>query len=789
MAKAPANPAQEHDPAQLKAALEAVRSAARIDRASRAFEGLRWKPVIGAVEKLAKKGRLPEELIGALRAWQAAASPRDLTAEEREKLRLAEVVINDEGTPWGKFDAAFKVWERCKRVTTPLKEERALLDRLDALIRGGAPTPKPAESNIPVIPATDAVGLALMSDLNGLAGTRRAAWLALIRHALGLSATKPTQKWSAAAREFVQAVDNRDFAERLREWFACCGKPSPVRRPGFMREAMEPTLLNDASADLLKGLAWSVAAAGRVELAPALGALAESCFVKVPNHGKRNERVGNAAAAALAALARPEAGAELARLRTRVKHQSSRAAVDKAIGSLSESTGLSADDLAEMAVPLFGLDATVTGTRREQLGACAAELRVRGARSVALEWFGPGGKPVKAVPASVKADHAAALKRLRREAKDASAMLAASAVRIERLYLKDRSWPLTTWRERYLDHPLVGTLARRLIWVVGDTSVVCRDGRRFVDSAGRTVRPRAGDVVRLWHPMTARPEQVLAWRQWLGASGVVQPFKQAHREVYALTDAERQTRTYSNRFAAHVLRQHQLAALAQQRGWDYRLQGQFDSFNSPKLALPQHGLTAEFWVEPAEGDGMVSPAGINLYVTTDQVRFGRPLAEVPAIVFSEVMRDVDLFVGVCSVGNDPDWQPGDARGPYGDYWREFSFGELGASAQTRREVLAALLPRLTKIRDRATLSDRFLVVRGDLRTYKIHLGSGNILMEPIDQYLCIVPGRPDVEDALNTRLFLPFEGDTTLSVILSKAFLLADDTAIKDQSIVRQIKP
>jgi hypothetical protein len=78
------------------------------------------------------------------------------------------------------------------------------------------------------------------------------------------------------------------------------------------------------------------------------------------------------------------------------------------------------------------------------------------------------------------------------------------------------------------------------------------------------------------------------------------------------------------------------------------------------------------------------------------------------------------------------------------------------------------------------------VVRGKLRTYKIHLGSGNILMEPNDQYLCIVPARDPVS-AGSERLFLPFEGDATLSIVLSKAFLLAADDAITDPTIVRQI--
>ena len=80
-----------------------------------------------------------------------------------------------------------------------------------------------------------------------------------------------------------------------------------------------------------------------------------------------------------------------------------------------------------------------------------------------------------------------------------------------------------------------------------------------------------------------------------------------------------------------------------------------------------------------------------------------------------------------------------------------------------------------------------LVVRGDIRTYKIHLGSGNILMEPNDQYLCIVPSRGSGVMG-KEKLFVPFEGDQTLSIILSKAFLLAEDKKISDPSITRQIK-
>ena len=146
------------------------------------------------------------------------------------------------------------------------------------------------------------------------------------------------------------------------------------------------------------------------------------------------------------------------------------------------------------------------------------------------------------------------------------------------------------------------------------------------------------------------------------------------------------------------------------------------------------------------------------------------------------MRDVDLFVSVASIGNDPDWRDSGSDRRFFDYWERFAFGTLGATAETRRDVLTTLLPSLS-IASRCTLGDRFLVVKGDRRTYKIHLGSANIQMEPNNQYLCIVQDR----QSESARVRLPFEGDATLSIILSKAFMLAEDDKIKDASIRRQI--
>ncbi len=64
--------------------------------------------------------------------------------------------------------------------------------------------------------------------------------------------------------------------------------------------------------------------------------------------------------------------------------------------------------------------------------------------------------------------------------------------------------------------------------------------------------------------------------------------------------------------------------------------------------------------------------------------------------------------------------------------------------------------------------------------------SANVLMAPNDQYLCIVRGAGNWKSG--DKLYLPFEGDGTLALILSKAFLLAADDKITDTTILSQIK-
>jgi hypothetical protein len=716
-----------------------------------------------------------------------------------------------------------------------------------------------------------------INDLNNAAS--QDAWTKLLQECAKAKSPRPSAKWLKTVKGLLEDIGVSEFKRHLVTWLELIDKARVRPTLGSVWANIdEQKRMHEGNAIVLRGLLWVCSMIPDPELTRTVSRSAMSAYRKMRGIGPRAVKVGNAAVYALSKMGSLEAVGQLGILQAKVKFGTAQKEIEKAFRAAAADLKVPEDEIQEMAIPTYGL--TDVGIAEEKLGEFTARLRVTGTTSTELEWVKGDGKLQKGVPAVVKEKFAEELKELKAAAKDIERMLPAQRERIDTMFLQEKTWPVGVWRERYLDHPLVGVLARRLLWEFGAldssdqkarqeprTTETRQDGstdkrQALRAGAGTTearqdgstdrrqalrARPRTtgdsqigksalhtgiwhegnvvdldlreisldGDVtVRLWHPIGKEVEEVLAWREWLDTQQIQQPFKQAHREVYVLTEAERRTRVYSNRFAAHVLKQHQFNALCALRGWKNKLRLLVDAEYPPAtLHLPKWGLRAEFWIEGIGEDygTDTNESGVFLRVATDQVRFYRedavqrtahaggggyhpgyrgedaepvPLEEIPALVFSEVMRDVDMFVGVASVGNDPTWSDGGPNGQYRTYWGEVSFGALGGSAKTRKEVLERLVPRL-KIGKVCSFEERFLVVKGKLRSYKIHLGSGNILMTPNDQYLCIVPKQGVAEDG---KVLLPFEGDRTLSVILSKAFLLAEDDRIKDETITKQIK-
>jgi hypothetical protein len=630
--------------------------------------------------------------------------------------------------------------------------------------------------------AGDGWSKAVLSGLAGWDGDAASANL-LLRHLTAAAGGKPAGTWLRRAGQLAAEPGTRRLLRLLIEAVAAADvdlTPHP-----YVSYPVGRLLVSPHSGDVLRAACW---AAGTVEDSWVVPALREAALrtIKVTEKGGTVEsvKVPNACIHSLGVIATTEAIAGLQALQRGTRHSGYRARIGNALAAAAASAGLSLSQLAEQVVPDAGLD---TGSRRlVQAGPVTARIGLGDDLRVSIEWQTPRGWDPKAAPSPGVA--AQAKLAARGPVKEVKAAVAAECQRLEELVSCDRSWPLDEWRGRYLGHPVTGPVTRRLIWAFETggarlTGIPATDGTLRTNDGGRDLP--AATAVRLWHPLLAPAGEVRDWRDHIVRTGERQPFRQAFRETYPCTPAELQTRTYSNRFAGHVLRHRQAYALFKERAWAATFLGNVGENGSARRDFPDAALTAVFGysslnvAHSVHGNALCGTDRVFFHRTGDRARIPVPLQEVPVLVFTEAMRDVDLFISVASIGLDPHWAD-HGQDAYLGYWQEFSFGELTEIALVRRDALARLLPNL-KIATRLELTERFLRVRGRLHSYKIHLGSASILIEPDDRYLCIVPA------AGRTTVMLPF--DEVLTLILSKAHLLAADDKITDSTILSQLPP
>ncbi|MEU7010916.1 DUF4132 domain-containing protein [Streptomyces sp. NPDC046332] len=695
-------------------------------------------------------------------------------------------------------------------------ENATVRDVLDRLI--GPDVPDATGLPWALLNDEDAYGPRMRSEHPELLAAAGVA--AFLEHCAALGAARPTRKWQKTAGELLAAVDRGDALVRALLDGAAGQTEHLVVAPHPMGVHRERGLVGERNAAVVRGALWAAAGLPGTWVVPTVGAVALNAGTGTGGSGGicRNARLAAAGVAFLGACEdgrAADAVQYLGRLKGKVRNRTVLKAIDKALEAVAGRAGLTPSMLRERGTPTHGLDGR--GMREEPLGEYTAVLSVQEPGVASLSFRGPQGRVLRSAPKAAREGHGERLASLRAVSKELRTLLAVERSRLEDHLAAGTTWPAEDWERYYIDHPVTGSAARALLWEVAPEAderwtagVPERTGGGWAlagaDGTATPVSP--GSRLRLWHPIRAEADEVAEWRAELTERELRQPFKQVFREVYPLTPAEVATGSYSNRFAGHILRYGQARALMAERGWTGDHLGYFGSGGSSAMVreLPRPGdlpvgegvfWRARFFVGLVEAGS--SADGVAVLCSTDQVRFERRAAsagargvweraapaDVPALVLSEALRDVDLFVGVASIGADPDWRDRGEERAYDGYWESWSFGELTASARLRRETLARLLPR-TGIADRTELTERFLRVRGDLRAYRIHLGSGHVLMEPEDAPLPIEPDRfPHAPE----KVFLPFEEDGgMMSVILSKAFLLAADAGITDRTISSRIR-
>ncbi len=304
-------------------------------------------------------------------------------------------------------------------------------------------------------------------------------------------------------------------------------------------------------------------------------------------------------------------------------------------------------------------------------------------------------------------------------------------------------------------------MLERLVFVGdGIAGYPIESGKALRDHSGHVEPVKKDERLHLAHPIDLLASK--KWTNWQRECFVaerVQPFKQVFRELYVPTAQERSDATFSGRYAGHQVNPRQALALLGSRGWVAAPEaGAFRTFHDEKLVA---------WLEFMET--FYTPADIE-GLTLEKVRFATRgsqeyanLADVPARVFSEVMRDVDLAVSVAHRGAvDP----------------EASASTVELRASLLKETISLLGLKNVKIRE------PHVSIKGSLAEYSVHLGSATTHMLP-GGTLVIVP----VHSQHRGRIFLPFaDDDPKTAEIMSKVLLLSRDSEIKDPNVLAQIR-
>ena len=238
---------------------------------------------------------------------------------------------------------------------------------------------------------------------------------------------------------------------------------------------------------------------------------------------------------------------------------------------------------------------------------------------------------------------------------------------------------------------------------------------------------------------------------------VKQVFKQVFRELYIKTKDELKM-DKSRRYAGHQIQPTKTVALLKTRRWvvdDY--EGLQKVYYKENIIAKMYAMTD--WYSPAE----VEAPTIEDIVFYDRKTF-EPLTikDIPDLVFSEVMRDIDLVVSVAHVGDvDP---------------------EASQSTIEMRRAIVEFNIKLFKLKNVA-FTESHALIKGTRAEYSIHLGSG-VIHQKAGATIEVLP----VHSQHRGRIFLPFiDEDPKTAEIMSKVLLFAQDEKIKDIFILEQI--
>ena len=377
--------------------------------------------------------------------------------------------------------------------------------------------------------------------------------------------------------------------------------------------------------------------------------------------------------------------------------------------------------------------------------------------------FAKGGKALKSAPAAIKKDAAfvemkAFCDKLRQQY--------SRTVKMFELAMEERSIFGLNELLMLCENPVIQSIVEKLVFVSAEGEFVSGmiSGGKFTDEKGNYLAMNGENDknMRVAHPFDLYEHKVWAdWQQLFlergEKEGIRQPFRQVFRELYVKLPEELD-KEKSLMFAGNQIQTARTVGALKNRRWiaDYEDGLQKVYYKDDIIA----GIYAVAdWFSPSD---IEAPTLEGVFFVNRRTYEPIKLKDIPDIVYSEVMRDVDLAVSVAHAGGvDP---------------------ETSHSTVEMRKVILEFNLKLFGVSN-VTLDKNHAIIQGKHGRYSIHLGSGVIHKFGGHQINVLA-----VQSGKKSKLFLPFiDEDPKTAEIMTKVLTFAQDDKIKDPYIMHQI--
>ena len=364
------------------------------------------------------------------------------------------------------------------------------------------------------------------------------------------------------------------------------------------------------------------------------------------------------------------------------------------------------------------------------------------------------GKPLKSIPAKAKKDpYVVRLQDMKKQLTD---QYRRTRRMFEQAMEDNAEFTLEEMRQLW-ENPVVAPIVSRLVFRTG-TQLGFFDGTHLVSLSGEIIADAAGVKLAVAHPLHLfRCGQWHSFQKYLFDQKMVQPFRQVFRELYVKTKDELGCFT-SLRYAGNQIQPKKAAACLKERRWVADIEAGLQKVYYQENIVATIYALAD-WFTPADIEAPTLE-----YVAFYDRKSGQQLKidDIPEVIFSEVMRDVDMAVSVAHAGAvDPETSH--------------------STVEMRAAILSLILPLLKLSNVEVKGSHAF--IDGKLGNYSVHLGSG-VVHQLGGTMLNVLP----VHSQHRGRYFLPFlDEDPKTAEIISKVILFAEDNKLKDPTILSQI--